>query len=93
MVRKSYGKKRGTRQKLKAREKMTINRYLNGFEIGERVSVSLCPSSNFPHPRFQGKTGEVIEKVGKSYKVRLSDMGRTKHITIKPEHLKSCKGV
>ncbi|MBI5398858.1 50S ribosomal protein L21e [Candidatus Woesearchaeota archaeon] len=88
MVIKSYGKMHGTRKKLTGRTFYGITRFLQEFKVGDHVHLAYDPSSTFPHPRFQGKTGIVVSKRGKSYEVKVNDMNAKKLIFIRPEHLK-----
>jgi large subunit ribosomal protein L21e len=88
MVRKSYGKKRRTRHKLKLEKRIAITRFLQEFGIGDRVHVDISTNKNIPHPKFQGLTGKVVGKRGASYIVMVKDGNATKRIFIKPEHLK-----
>ena len=60
MVRKSYGKMRGTRKKLKSRGKIPINRYLAKFKKNDIVHINIVSSSKFQHPKFTGRTGKII---------------------------------
>jgi len=87
MVRKSYGKMRGSRMKMQSRGKPTINRYLAKFEVGEVVHIDYLPSSPLPHPRFQGLTGHVVAKRGDSYGVAIKDGGKAKTLYLRAEHL------
>lgn len=89
MVRKSYGKMRGSRLKLIAGRKLAITNYIKEFKVDEKVHVSLVPSSPFRHPRFHGKTGRVIEKRGNGYGVEMNDSGKMKMVFFRPEHLKA----
>jgi len=89
MVRKSRGFRKGTRKKFQQRGKPTINRFLQRFELGDRVNVSACPNSRgLPHHRFQGKSGVVAAKRGKAYVVNLKLGNADKTIILKPEHLR-----
>lgn len=88
MVRKSYGKMRGTRKKLAKKRTLTVNAYLKTFKEGDRVHIDLVSSSPLPHPRFHGLTGEVIERRGRAYGVRIRDGHATKVIFLRSEHLK-----
>ncbi|MBI4162933.1 MAG: 50S ribosomal protein L21e [Candidatus Aenigmarchaeota archaeon] len=88
MVRKSYGKMRGTHFKMQVRKKPTIGTYMQQFSVGDVVHVNLLSSSPFPHPRFQGLTGIIEEKRGESYVVKLSSGKKIKKISLRPEHLK-----
>jgi len=87
MVRKSYGKMRGTRKKLKVKEKLGITSYMKRFEIGNRVHVVL-KTGNIPHPKFHGLTGKVIGKEGRSYIIAIRNKKAVKKIVLKPEHLR-----
>jgi len=91
MVRKSKGKRRGTRRKLKrgVRDKFKVTPYLQEFRIGEKVVINLNPSSHrgFPDPVFQGRVGEVIEKRGRAYVIEVKVGDKTKKIIAAPEHL------
>ncbi len=87
MVRKSYGKMRGTRHKLKSRGKPTISKFLKDFNNGDKVCIDFVPSSKLPHPRFQGLVGTVVGKRGKSYIVEIRDGNAPKKLMLRPEHL------
>ncbi|MCX6818500.1 MAG: 50S ribosomal protein L21e [Candidatus Aenigmarchaeota archaeon] len=87
MVRKSYGKMRGTRKK-KFGGDLPVNRYLEEFKPGDNVSIKLHAGLKFPHPRFHGTFGTVIAKRGRAYLVRVKDINAYKDIFLKPEHLK-----
>ena len=87
MVQKSYGKMRGTRRKLKSKKKLSINRYLTEFKKDDIVHISIVPSSKFQHPKFNGRTGKIIEKRGNAYVIKVKDGNAYKTIFLKPEHL------
>lgn len=88
MVRKSYGPRRGTRKKLRAK-KPTLTKFLQEFSIGERVAIDIQSNvKGFPHPRFQGLVGKVIGKRGKAYIVEVRNKDAKKIIITKPVHLK-----
>ncbi len=88
MVRKSYGKMRGSRYKMQSRGKPTLNRYLKKFAVGQTVHVNYLPSSPIIHPRFQGLTGKITEKRGDSYGVLVKDGNKEKFLFLRPEHLR-----
>jgi large subunit ribosomal protein L21e len=50
------------------------------------VSSSL---SGIPFKRFQGLSGNVIEKRGNAYLIEIKDGNKTKKILATPEHLKT----
>ncbi|MEM7819633.1 MAG: 50S ribosomal protein L21e [Candidatus Aenigmatarchaeota archaeon] len=88
MVRKSYGKMRKTRKKLKLSKKPTLTRFLQEFNPGDKVVIDIATCRKIPHPNFQGLTGTVIGKRGRSFEVKIRDKNSIKTLFIRPEHLK-----
>ncbi|KAA0002524.1 MAG: 50S ribosomal protein L21e [Thermoplasmata archaeon] len=94
MARRSRGIRSKTRQVLrkKPREKgmSPITRALQEFEKGEKVSIVIDPSvqKGMPHRRFQGKTGDIEDKRGDAYVVRVKVGNAMKSVIVRPEHLK-----
>ncbi len=90
----SKGFRSGTRHKLRKtpreRGKVPVTRFLQQFEIGEKVCIDIEPSvhKGMPHPRFQGRVGEVVGKRGRAYIVRIRDGDKKKLIIALPVHLK-----
>lgn len=72
------------------KKKITITERLKKFSIGEKAVIKLEPSvqRGMPHPRHYGKLGEIVEKRGKSYIVKIKDGGKTRKLIARPEHLK-----
>ena len=92
MARKSKGFRADTREKLTQKLlRPPITRFLQDFDIGQNVVISLEPSSQkgMPFPRFSGKFGKIIAKRGKSYIVKVKDMDKIKKVISRPEHLKA----
>lgn len=87
MVRKSYGKMRGTRKKVFSKG-LPVNRFVEDFKEGDYVSIKLHSGLKFPHPRFHGMNGRVTGRRGNAYAVRVKDKNAYKEIFVKPEHLK-----
>lgn len=91
MVVKSKGPRRRTRIILRRRnrERYTVNRFMQEFDIGSKVVIDLVPSQpkGRPFKRFAGKTGVVLGKRGSSYIVLIKDGGKEKKIISRPEHL------
>lgn len=87
MVRKSYGKMRGGRKKLKLRKKLSVTPYMRQFEEGQKVHISIISSSRFPHPKFQGMTGTVCSRSGRTYVVEVREGNALKKVYLRPEHL------
>lgn len=93
MVKSSKGfrsRSRGTFTK-EVREKglPPVTRFLREFAVGDRVHVVLEPSDPHgqPHPRYQGRTCVVLERVGRSYRVAFYDGGKLKQLIAAPVHL------
>ena len=91
MVQKSYGKMRGTRSKLKMRRKLSINNFVREFKPGQKVHIEIYPASKFQTVRFQGKTGTVMERKGRSYIIQVMDGNMQKTVFLRPEHLQPAK--
>ncbi len=94
MAPKSKGFRSGSRHVLKKspreRGKVPITRFLQEFNIGDRVAIDIEPSvhKGMPHPRFQGRVGKVIGKRGRAYIVEVPDMDSKKILIVLPVHLK-----
>ncbi len=94
MVKKNHGPRKRTRHKLRKspRERgMTpVTRFLQKFEVGEKVAIVIEPSvhKGMPHPRFHGRTGTVVGKQGNAYVIEIRDGGKMKKIIALPVHLK-----
>jgi large subunit ribosomal protein L21e len=91
MVVKSHGPRRRTREKFRRRGRVSVNRLIRKFSIGDRVVIDIISSSlsGIPFKRFQGLSGKVIEKRGRAYLVEIKDGDKTKKILATPEHLKA----
>jgi large subunit ribosomal protein L21e len=91
----SKGFRRRTRSlRIKPRErgKLKISRYLQRFNEGETVSISIDPSYQaIPHPRFKGRSGRVTGKQGRCYFVEIMDGKKKKEVLVAPEHLTAQK--
>jgi len=91
MVAKSHGPRRRTRSIFRSRERLTVNKYLAKFNIGENIVIKVQSSSDRGQPfrRFYGKIGKIIGERGRAYIVEIHDGGKAKKIIAKPEHLKA----
>ena len=82
-----------TRKKLrkKLREKFTVTRYVQTFQINERVVIDPDPFSQkgLPHVRYKGKIGVVKEKRGRAYVVGVKIGKKEMKIIARPEHLRA----
>ncbi|MEM0350259.1 MAG: 50S ribosomal protein L21e [Archaeoglobaceae archaeon] len=84
--------KSGRKLKKKVREKgIRLRKFLQEFEIGQRVIIDIEPASQkgMPHPRYQGRSGIVVGKRGRAYLVQIKDGSILKTLISRPEHLKA----
>jgi large subunit ribosomal protein L21e len=92
MSRSGRGFRTGTRRKFKKPhgQKFTVERYLTGFQVNQKVLIDIDPSSpkNIPHYRYKGKVGVVKKKRGRAYIVNIMLGNKQKTLMLKPEHLK-----
>jgi large subunit ribosomal protein L21e len=95
MVKSSKGfrsRTRGTLTKeVRERGLPPITRFLQQFEVGDRVVVRLEASDprGQPHPRYQGRTCIVLGRVGRAYRLSFMDGGKPKELIANPIHLLS----
>lgn len=90
MVVKSHGPRRRTREKFRRSVRTSVNEFMKEFEIGNKVVIKINSSSEsgMPFRRFQGLCGEVVEKRGRAYVLKIKDGDKTKKVIANPEHLK-----
>ncbi|HEV2231474.1 MAG TPA: 50S ribosomal protein L21e [Thermoplasmata archaeon] len=93
MVKSSKGSRSRTRgtltKKVRERGLPPVTKFLQRFEVGDRVIVRLEASDPHgqPHPRYQGRTCIVLERVGRAYKLSFLDGGKPKELIANPIHL------
>ena len=70
-----------------------VVRAIQEFETGAKVHVLIDPSihKGMPHPRFHGKTAEVIGKRGRAFVLKVTAGAATKTLITLPEHLMAQK--
>ncbi|MFA5861981.1 MAG: 50S ribosomal protein L21e [Candidatus Thermoplasmatota archaeon] len=63
---------------------------MRDFPPGTKVAVTLNASvqRGMPHPRFQGLTGNVVERRGDAFVIELLSKNKLKTIIARPEHLR-----
>jgi large subunit ribosomal protein L21e len=92
MVKRVRGKRGGhsRQQSRKHREKTTVNKLLETYEVGASVIINIDFSIQdaMPHPRYQGKEGVVVDKRGNKYDVAITDGRKKKTIVTSSAHLK-----
>lgn len=92
-MKRSRGFRSKSRHKMKKhvreRGEVPVSQVIKEYKVGDRVSIVIEPrvQGGQPHPRFQGKTGVVVEKRGRSYLVELSDGKARKKVISRPVHL------
>lgn len=90
----SHGYRRKTRALLRKnpreRGKSPLSRLLYEYGYGDKVVIDTDPSvhKGMPHRRYHGKIGVIIAKMGRAYKVSVTQGDSTKEIIVRPEHLK-----
>jgi len=88
----SKGYRRRTRRlsvKPRDKGKLSIRSRLQKFEDDDRVAIRINAAyQNIPHPRFNGKTGTVLGKQGRAYKVEVTEGSKHKTVLVTPEHLR-----
>jgi len=77
------------RKKLRTRGKLSLSRYFQELNEGDRVAIvrESSVSSSFPI-RMQGRTGVVEGKRGNSCIISVKDHEKEKKFIISPIHLK-----
>ena len=94
MVKRIGGLRRKTRYKFRKekrrRGKISLTRYFQSFNAGDRVCLGVEPSvqKGMYYPRFMGKAGIVRGKRGRCYEVLINDLGKEKTLIVHPVHLK-----
>ena len=94
MVKASKGIRRHTRGILtrNARDRglSPITHTFQRFAEGERAAIVMDPSEHrgMPHMRFQGHTGLVKGRQGRSVVLEINVGGKVKTVIVRPEHLK-----
>ncbi|MBC7100637.1 50S ribosomal protein L21e [Methanothermobacter tenebrarum] len=92
-MKRSKGFRSKTRHKLQRTKRVgrtnPITRKIQSFEVNDLVHIIIDPSIHRgqPHPRFHGKTGRIVDKMGKSYVVTIKDGKKDKKLIVRPEHL------
>lgn len=81
------------KKNVKTRGKISIRRYLQTLENGDKVILKAEPAvqSGMYFRRFHGKIGEVVGKQGSNYKVEVKENNKIKQLLIHPIHLQKCQ--
>jgi len=87
------GFRKRTRNKFKKsrseKGKISIRKFLQKFEIGEKVGLSVEPArqKGMYRPKFMGKNGTVVRQKGTCYEIKINDQGKNKVLIVHPVHL------
>jgi large subunit ribosomal protein L21e len=79
---------------VRTRGKLQLSRYFQELNKGDFVAISRerAVQSSFPK-RFQGITGIVEGRRGKTYMIKIKDGNKDKRVLIEPIHLKKIKQI
>jgi len=94
MAQRTGSRRRKTRNKLRKnirqKGKISINNYLQGFKIRDRVAFIAEPAvqKGIYDRRFHGLTGEIIKKRGNCYEIKVHNFNKIKTIIAHPVHLR-----
>src|SRR5205807_10519381 len=99
MVKASKGIMEKTRQKFRRgprqRGLSPITRSFQTFDVGAKVTIVIDTSvqKGWPHHRFHGMTGTVVERCGAAFVVDVRFGGRIKKAIVRPEHRSGAEDV
>jgi large subunit ribosomal protein L21e len=94
----SKGYRAGTRslarKPVREKGKPKLTKFLYDYENGASVIIKIDSAQQkaLPHRRFHGKIGQVIEKRGRGYVIRVAQGNAVKDIILRTEHLEPYKG-
>jgi len=71
------------------RGKVSTTKLMQQFKVGDKVAITQEPTvhKGMPHPRYKSRTGIVLGKQGRVYKVKIQDGGSTKIMLSAAVHL------
>jgi ribosomal protein L21E len=80
------------KKNIKDRGKIRFSEYFKKLNNGDRVAIirERAVNANFPE-RIQGLTGEIINKRGTEYVVKIKELNMEKQFIVHPIHLKRLK--
>jgi len=63
---------------------------LKDYEVGDKVVITIDPAVHrgMPYKRFHGSVGQVVEKRGRAYVVKVTTGRKEKLILARPEHIR-----
>jgi len=81
------------KKRVREKGKIKFSEYFKKLKKGDRVAVKRelgIKKIGFPK-KLQGKTGEIVDKRGKAYIVKIKDLRQEKRFIIHPIHLNKIK--
>jgi large subunit ribosomal protein L21e len=97
-MRPSKGYRAGTRslarKPFREKGKPKLTKFLYEYENGASVIIKIdsAQQKTLPHKRFHGKIGQVIDKRGRGYVVRVAQGNAMRDIIVRTEHLEPYTG-
>lgn len=68
---------------------VTVAKAMKKLEVGQKVQiVPYGKFEDFPHLRYAGRVGTIVEKQGDAYIVRIDERKTKKYIIASPIHLR-----
>jgi large subunit ribosomal protein L21e len=79
---------------VRAKGKPKLTKFLYDYNNGDSVIIKIDSSQQkaMPHRRFHGKIGQVIDKRGRGYVVRVAQGDSIRDLIVRTEHLEPYKG-
>ncbi|MBI2597578.1 MAG: 50S ribosomal protein L21e [Candidatus Diapherotrites archaeon] len=86
---KAKGVRAKTRHLFSNDKRVTVNKFLSSFDLGDRVVVNINSSvqDGMPHRRFQGLSGKVVGMQGKCHKVLVMQGNSLRTLVVNSAHL------
>lgn len=76
-------------KRVREKGKLGLSRLFREFKKGDKISLVYVPGRKADFPlRFQGRTGNIVEKRGSAYVINVKDGGQIKQFIVKRIHLK-----
>ena len=78
------------KKRVRERGKLNVNRFLQEFEIGDRVYLAVEPAYHKGryYRRYHSKVGVLKSRAGSCYNVEIRDRAVRKTLVVHPVHLK-----
>ncbi len=90
-MKRSRGYLSKTLKGLKTKRRLTPADFVREFQIGEKVRIDPVPyykQGQIPHRHYKNMTGEILEKRGRCYVVKVEIGSVARKLILLPIHLK-----